>query len=278
MAEIECLGDEDDFMSDKWLKPENDVKPGVSILRSSKRDFKIFHGKINAKEKIRQKNAAKRLKKNEKIIIEKTRTEIALQTKLPESNKGFKMMAKMGYKTGMSLGSSTAENPLIEPLKPKLADAYKNPKERLGIGVVSERKRVVQAQQARIKVQKVEVEKLEERYKTEQRRKYDNRRSVEADLEKAQRICEELDDRECIMSPKESYFYPKPPPPPTPEDEEPPEPQPDPYENVPPTEKLANILDYLKNQHFYCMFCAITYNDLSDFEKNCPGPNREDHD
>jgi len=270
MAEIECLGDEDDFMSDKWTDPAHDIKPSVSSTWSTVRERKVAKNALLAKEKVRQKQLAKKLKKNEKIIIEKARTEIALQTKIPETNKGFQMMAKMGYKSGMSLGSSTAENPLIEPLKPKLSDAYKPPKQRLGIGIETKQKEIAVQQQRRFEVKKIETKKLEEQFQLQQRKKYGQRNNEESDLKKAQQICEELDNRECLMCPKE-YFHP------TPENDTEEEDQEDPYASIPTHEKLSQLLAYLKKQHYYCIYCAISFENLEDFDKNCPGPNRDDH-
>lgn len=270
MAEIECLGDEDDFMSDKWTDAANDVKPSISSTWSSVRERQVAKNALLAKEKVRQKHLAKKLKKNERIIVEKARTEIALQTKIPETNKGFQMMAKMGYKAGMSLGSSTAENPLIEPLKPKLSDAYKPPKQRLGIGIQTKEKEIVAQQQKRIEINKIETAKLEEQFKSQQKKKYSQRHNEESDLKKAQQICEELDNRECLMCPKE-YFHSPPEVDPEDEDEE------DPYASISTSEKLTQVLAYLKKQHFYCVYCAISFENLEDFDKNCPGPNRDDH-
>lgn len=43
-------------------------------------------------------------------------------------------------------------------------------------------------------------------------------------------------------------------------------------------EKLNNIITYLRAKYLYCVYCAITGENETDLETNCPGPNREDHE
>lgn len=43
-------------------------------------------------------------------------------------------------------------------------------------------------------------------------------------------------------------------------------------------EKLVDIIQYLRDQYNYCIYCAITGENREDLEANCPGPYREDHD
>ena len=106
MAEIECLGDEDDFMSDKWTDAANDVKPSISSPWSSVRERQVAKNALLAKEKVRQKHLAKKLKKNERIIVEKARTEIALQTK---------MITLLRSSCGANISPKVPETP-VEPL------------------------------------------------------------------------------------------------------------------------------------------------------------------
>lgn len=82
---------EDDYMSDKYL--QNDSKPGLMP--------KIFleKHKRNEKEKIINQPKHQPLK-----VKEAEKRNEKLNTALDETNKGFAMLSKMGFKKGMGLG------------------------------------------------------------------------------------------------------------------------------------------------------------------------------
>ncbi|KAJ1306006.1 hypothetical protein OPQ81_010721 [Rhizoctonia solani] len=42
-------------------------------------------------------------------------------------------------------------------------------------------------------------------------------------------------------------------------------------------ERLAMVLDYLRTKYFYCFWCGASYNDETDLEANCPGPDEDSH-
>ena len=42
-------------------------------------------------------------------------------------------------------------------------------------------------------------------------------------------------------------------------------------------EKLKEILDYLKNNYLYCLWCGIKFDSKLDMDENCPGNDYEDH-
>ncbi|KAL5638305.1 hypothetical protein ACGC1H_005103 [Rhizoctonia solani] len=42
-------------------------------------------------------------------------------------------------------------------------------------------------------------------------------------------------------------------------------------------ERLEMVLEYLRTRHFYCFWCGASYNDASDLEANCPGPDEDSH-
>lgn len=71
--------------------------------------------------------------KEEKRADEDAARETALSTAIDSSNKGFKMMAKLGYKPGATLGKS--EDARTEPIQLQMKD------DRGGIGLDAEKKR-----------------------------------------------------------------------------------------------------------------------------------------
>ena len=79
---------DDDYMSDKFL-PENivDVKPGLIAKYTKKR--------LQANDPPQQ--------KKRKLLESEARDE-GLSKSITQNNKGFALLAKMGYKEGMGLG------------------------------------------------------------------------------------------------------------------------------------------------------------------------------
>lgn len=86
--------EEEDYMSDAFLKQLKDVRPGL-CRETKKRRNRPTYGEQNHLPK------HKRTK-----IAESEAREQALSTPLPSDNKGFSMLQKMGYKEGMGLGKS----------------------------------------------------------------------------------------------------------------------------------------------------------------------------
>ena len=43
-------------------------------------------------------------------------------------------------------------------------------------------------------------------------------------------------------------------------------------------EKLNLLLTYIRLEHFYCLYCGISYENQEDMDQNCPGISRDDHD
>lgn len=136
-----------------------------------------FQGEARARQKT----------KAEKEADAEAAREEALATALPETNKGFKMMAKFGFKQGDTLGKS--------------ADARKTPiavdikADKGGIGLESEKKR-------KFREQWEAAERLAKRTKEEEgdyleiRRQEQKEKKAERDLDNAQRTAERLSDKE----------------------------------------------------------------------------------
>lgn len=43
-------------------------------------------------------------------------------------------------------------------------------------------------------------------------------------------------------------------------------------------EQLTAVCSYLRNQHFYCLFCGHQYESSEQVRQECPGETEEDHD
>ena len=105
-------------------------------------------------------------------------------------------------------------------------------------------------------------------------------RRLESDLYKAQKSCKDLDERKEFTEPGEKFFWPPVPVTKDDEDEDNEEEAEEEEEEeiFTVSEKLGLLLTYLRLEHFYCLYCGISYNDEEDMAQNCPGPTKEDHD
>jgi hypothetical protein len=109
--------------------------------------------------------------------------EAALSTALPSTNKGFKMMAKMGFKQGDALGKS--ENGRKVPIQVDIKG------DKGGIGLESEKKRKFreQMEKAEREVKKSKADDLD--YREHQRQQL-REKKLERDLNNTQRTAERL--------------------------------------------------------------------------------------
>lgn len=201
---------------------------------------------------------------------EKELREKGLNTAISAENKGFQLLAKMGFRPGASLGKS--DSGLKEPINVIVK------KDTCGVGREGHTKEV---KQKREQLKELTMKKHLQSFKVANAEK-SIMWTLRRDFYKAQRICEELDFRQQIKVPKEVYFWTK-------EsvkklqekdesdsdsesddDEE--------YEQFVTEENLFEIIDYLREKHLYCLYCVFTAESKEDLESNCPGRYRLDHD
>ncbi|XP_043916128.1 uncharacterized protein LOC122792405 [Protopterus annectens] len=107
-------------------------------------------------------------------------------------------------------------------------------------------------------------------------RKEEMKRRVVADLRRSQCICLQLDKQRGKTKPQETWFWPKlfiiddddvddegs-------EDEE--------KKALAIADKLKTLTKYLRDRHFYCVWCGREFDDWKDLANNCPGPRAELH-
>ncbi|KAL6711966.1 hypothetical protein ACN47E_003009 [Coniothyrium glycines] len=166
--------DEDDYMNMVFEDAPKGPKFETSLQRAAR------------KRKEGQARAHQKTKAEREADAEAAR-EASLATALPESNKGFKMMAKFGFKQGDALGKS--DDARKEPIRVNVKD------DRGGIGLESEKKR-------KFREQFEEAERLAKRSKEEEgdylevRRQEQKEKKLERDLDNAQRTAERLFDKE----------------------------------------------------------------------------------
>lgn len=103
---------------------------------------------------------------------------------------------------------------------------------------------------------------------------------MQGDLQKSQRVCQDLELAVCFESPVVSWFWPKPPKPEAEDDDNPIDDEDKEEEgcDLEPEDQLTILTSYLRQQYFYCLWCGHSFSDDVDLSANCPGPSRDDHD
>ncbi|QDS68417.1 hypothetical protein FKW77_010784 [Venturia effusa] len=159
--------DGDDYMNMVIAEPMAVIKE-TSIQRAAR---KKKEGEARARVKSKQ----------EREEDEAAAREAALAKSLDSSNKGFKMMAKLGYKPGSALGKTADARTL--PINPVLKD------DRGGIGHDAEKKRKFR-EEAEEAAKKVKVEQVD--YRDRMRMEREEKR-LQSQIYAAQKVTERLD-------------------------------------------------------------------------------------
>ncbi|XP_033166070.1 G patch domain-containing protein 11 [Drosophila mauritiana] len=263
--------EEDDYMSDKFLAGLQDVRPSLVHNRGNKRQIEVESKKEELKKRQRETAASSG-------NIDNVRLQQSLNKPIPADNKGFQLLAKMGYKAGSGLG--------------KTSDARTEP---VGITIKSGRGglgREAAVAELALKRQEIRrahllsragIESGEEVSTEAYRRRATHKaeeRKLQYDIKRCQQTCESLDLKSAITEPELDFFWP-----PKPKDED--ESQSDaddPEVEVPakeeqynPSEQLELLTGYLRTAYCFCYWCGTHYDDAEDLGSNCPGLTRDEH-
>ncbi|KIW92071.1 uncharacterized protein Z519_07055 [Cladophialophora bantiana CBS 173.52] len=179
----EAASDEDDYMN---MTFEDDPTSKSDETLTQRKRRLAREAEIRGRPKSKAELAQEERKKRESALN---------TTTLDTSNKGFKMMAALGYKPGSALGASRAatdgekDNRLLEPIGLEMRDS------RSGIGADAEKKRKfreeVEAQQEADKKRKVEAGEFRERQQKEREEK-----KMGVQIWAAMKVCERLDEED----------------------------------------------------------------------------------
>uniref|UniRef100_A0A8C6V4A2 G patch domain-containing protein 11 n=1 Tax=Naja naja TaxID=35670 RepID=A0A8C6V4A2_NAJNA len=253
---------EEDYMSDSFININQDIRPGMPMLRRVKETFKKEEKVKEANQKSRQKSIKEQ---------EKEQREMVLNVALGNENKGFAMLQKMGYKSGQPLGKSGKG--IVEPIPLNITTGRSG----LGHEELQKRKAEEKLENYRKKMHvKKQVEKqttdlFKMRLKTKQ-----EQLQVKRDLEKSQKACQQLDTQKGLEVPKEVWYWLKPK---TEEDEDEEEEEEEEKEDeLNESEKLISLTTYLREEYLYCIWCGTAYQDQEDLSSNCPGTTYTDHE
>jgi hypothetical protein len=162
--------EEEDYMTMVFEEPKKTVETSLQRAARKRRE---------GEERSRQKTKA------EREAEEREAREAALATALPTNSKGFKMMAKFGFKQGDALGKS--ENARKLPINVEIKE------DRGGIGMDSEKKRKFRERMEEVE-RKAKRSKEEDLDYREFQRQQIKAKKLERDLNNTQRTAERLHD------------------------------------------------------------------------------------
>ncbi|KAL0620966.1 G patch domain-containing protein 11 [Plecturocebus cupreus] len=259
------MAEEEDYMSDSFINVQEDIRPGLPMLRK----IREARRKEEKQQEANLKNRQKSLKEEEQ-----ERRDIGLKNALGCENKGFALLQKMGYKSGQALGKSGGG--IVEPIPLNIKTG------KSGIGHEASLKRKaeekLESYRKKIHMTNQAEEKAAEQFRMRLKNKQDEMK-LEGDLRRSQRACQQLDAQKNIQVPREAWYWLRLEEE-TEEDEEEKEDDEDEYksEDLSVLEKLQILTSYLREEHLYCIWCGTAYEDKEDLSSNCPGPTSADHD
>ncbi|ODN04330.1 G patch domain-containing protein 11 [Orchesella cincta] len=287
MADNGSEDEEPDYMSEDFLKQctANDIRPSLIHNRADKRKHDVIKRQV-------QLNQSKQEKEKERVRS----MEEALKVPISDTNKGFKMLEKMGYKPGTSLGAE------------KIDSAKRGIKEPISIEIRQGRGGLGKEQHEREKYEETQRLGNPEEYRLRQQATA-KMKEIMGDLRKAQFACRNLDEESGTLKPLEAWYWPV-----TKKltevktvdlegyekestvdddneavmlakkrrteyvsSEEESEEEDASVDDVPNEQKLESVMDYLRSEYFYCVWCGVKYDNNTDMTNSCPGMTREDH-
>uniref|UniRef100_A0A2K5JPX9 G patch domain-containing protein 11 n=2 Tax=Colobus angolensis palliatus TaxID=336983 RepID=A0A2K5JPX9_COLAP len=178
------MAEEEDYMSDSFINVQEDIRPGLPMLRQ----IREARRKEEKQQEANLKNRQKSLKEEEQ-----ERRDIGLKNALGCENKGFALLQKMGYKSGQALGKSGGG--IVEPIPLNIKTG------KSGIGHEASLKRKaeekLESYRKKIHMKNQAEEKAAEQFRMRLKNKQDEMK-LEGDLRRSQRACQQLDAQKVL--------------------------------------------------------------------------------
>ena len=221
------------------------------------------HVVIPKKISIETSSSSKITKKKEIQKLMDDNRESAQAVAISEDNRGFKLLQKFGYNASQG-GLGKLNTGLVVPITVTKRAA----EDRAGLGVFEQKKKKVEEKVLKESIKAKLAENIMKNFKSEMISKQQVL-LLTRDLNKASRIIHELDFRSGIT---ENHLWP-----------------PDTLlveseehsvariEDIDVLTKLEESVEYLKYRYSYCIHCGFQYENLEEFERDCPGPTEDDH-
>uniref|UniRef100_A0A8C2P8E3 G patch domain-containing protein 11 n=1 Tax=Capra hircus TaxID=9925 RepID=A0A8C2P8E3_CAPHI len=241
------MAEEEDYMSDSFINVQDDIRPGLPVLRQ----IREARRKEEKRQEVNLKNRQKSIKEEEQ-----ERRDTGLKKALGCENKGFALLQKMGYKSGQALGKSG--DGIVEPIPLNV----KTGKSGIGHETLLKRKaeEKLESYRRKIHMKSQAEEKAAEQFRIRLKNKQDEMK-LEGDLRRSQRACQQLDTQKNIQVPREAWYWLRPEEETEEETEEEKEQDEDEYksEDLSVLEKLQILTSYLREEHLYCIWCGTAY-------------------
>jgi len=200
--------EEEDYMSDAFLAKcvQEDVRPGLKMSHATKRE----HETLKKKEEVaiqEAKEKSKRSKSTRQELEEEQRRQ-GLDTSLDQSNKGFAMLQKMGYKQGDSLGKDNQGR--VEPIPIEVKADRSGLGREAAVQQISEAKAEFRRRHAEARARSAERQRemSAQEFRLNLARK-NRSRQTESDLYTSQKTCHQLDTVKGWTEPVEDWFWPE---------------------------------------------------------------------
>ena len=203
-------------------------------------------------------------KKKARDVVEIEQREQGLSTAISSDNKGFQLLKKMGYKEGSKLGLNPS-NGISEPIPITLHLS------RSGLGEQNEKKEKIRVRE---EVKSKFNQQIRSTYQDNLKQKYYNKR-LRIDIAKCQTICERLDREKFNL--EENSLWKNSKQDTVPDDHDDDNEEQDSQNQWTMEEQLNQLTEYLRNKHFYCLWCGQTFDTFEELESTCPGNERDLH-
>ncbi|KAL4571636.1 hypothetical protein LXL04_018399 [Taraxacum kok-saghyz] len=253
MAEEEddYMGDLSQFLPSQLQATPNPPAQKVPIINAPN---KAITSQFSRKRpKTRNWQEQRKLKRDIKQVEEDERTLANLESAIPQSNIGFKMLKQMGYTPGSGLGGSGRTEPVGLEIR----------RSRAGIGREDPIKEKLRKDEEMLWEKRKKEEELMADFGCRVKERWRNKRVV-VNFHKAKGVLDQLENKEVVVEVEKKDDDEK-------DDED------DEEEEVITEEDLLEILMKLRDDFRYCLFCGCQYESMEALLDNCPGINEDDH-
>ncbi|KVI12076.1 G patch domain-containing protein 11 [Cynara cardunculus var. scolymus] len=249
--------EEDDYMGDlsQFLPSQSELSlnPPAPKVPSVNGGSKAANSQYSKKRpKIRNWQEQRKLKREIKQVEEDNRTLAGLESAIPQSNIGFKMLKQMGYTPGSGLGGSGRAEPVGLEIR----------RSRAGIGREDPIKEKLRKEEEMLWEKRRREEELMSDFGCRVKERWRNKRVV-VNFHKAKGVLDQLENKEVVEVEKK-------------DDDEKEEGE-DEEEEVITEEDLHEILMKLRDDFQYCLFCGCQYESREALLGDCPGIDEDDH-
>nr|XP_043621375.1 G patch domain-containing protein 11 [Erigeron canadensis] len=250
--------EDDDYMGDlsQFLPsqfPSSPKKVPSTSSSSSKTTTKLQ----SSKKRPKNRNWQEKRKKKQQMeqVKEDERTLASLESAIPQSNIGFKMLKQMGYTPGSGLGDGGSGQ--VDPVGLEIR------RSRAGIGREDPVKEKLRKEEELSWENRRREEELMLEFGSRVKERWKSKRVV-VNFYKAKGVLDQLENKEVVEVEKNDFDDGQK------EDEEE-------EEEVITEEDLLEILMKLRDDFRYCLFCGCQYESMEALSVSCPGIYEDDH-